>query len=221
MTRTIPTARDNQRRRTRKDLLQATARLLKEGRKPSFEEVAEEALVSRATAYRYFTGVEALLVEALVDVAFPELGKVLDDGSSDDPVVRLERVDDAIQKMIAENEPYVRMLLAYSHQQQATGNTEGNLPIRQNRRTPLIEAALAPARDQFEAAKLDTLTAALALVIGTEAMVVCRDVLQLDDTKAREVRQWAIRTLVEAAKKPRGKPSHQSFSRVTSSLLLF
>ena len=210
MTRTIPTARDNQRRRTRKDLLQATARLLKEGRKPSLEEVAEEALVSRATAYRYFTGVEALLVEALVDVAFPELGKVLDDGSSDDPVVRLERVDDAIQKMIAENEPHVRMLLAYSHQQQATGNTEGNLPIRQNRRTPLIEAALAPARDQFEAAKLDTLTAALALVIGTEAMVVCRDVLRLDDTKAREVRQWAIRTLVEAAKKPRGKPSHQS-----------
>jgi AcrR family transcriptional regulator len=210
VTLTTPTARDNQRRRTRKDLLQATARLLKEGRKPSLEEVAEEALVSRATAYRYFPGVEALLVEALVDVAFPELGKVLDDGSSDDPVVRLERVDDAIQKMIAENEPHVRMLLAYSHQQQATGSTEGSLPIRQNRRTPLIEAALAPARDQFEAAKLDTLTAALALVIGTEAMVVCRDVLQLDDTKARDVRQWAIRTLVEAAKKPRGKPSHQS-----------
>jgi AcrR family transcriptional regulator len=210
VTRITPTARDNQRRRTRKDLLQATARLLKQGRKPSLEEVAEEALMSRATAYRYFPGVEALLVEALVDVAFPELGKVLDDVSSDDPVVRLERVDDAIQKMIAENEAHVRMLLAYSHQQQATGNTERNLPIRQNRRTPLIEAALAPARDQFETAKLDTLTAALALVIGTEAMVVCRDVLQLDDTKARNVRQWAIRTLVEAAKKPRGKPSRQS-----------
>jgi AcrR family transcriptional regulator len=213
VTRTTPTARDNQKRRTRKDLLQATARLLKQGRKPSLEEVAEEALMSRATAYRYFPGVEALLVEALVDVAFPELGKVLDDVSSDDPVVRLERVDDAIQEMIAENEPHVRMLLAYSHQQQATGNTERNLPIRQNRRTPLIEAALAPAKDQFEAAKLDTLTAALALVIGTEAMVVCRDVLQLDDRKARSVRQWAIRTLVEAAKKPRGKPSQSLKTR--------
>ena len=41
-----------------------------------------------------------------MDVAFPELGKVLDDVSSGDPVVRLERVDDAIQKMIAENEPH-------------------------------------------------------------------------------------------------------------------
>ncbi|MFN3628321.1 MAG: TetR family transcriptional regulator, partial [Parvibaculum sp.] len=47
-------ARANQKRRTRKDLLQAAARLLKEGRNPSLEEIAEEALVSRATAYRYF-----------------------------------------------------------------------------------------------------------------------------------------------------------------------
>jgi AcrR family transcriptional regulator len=209
VTRTTPTARDNQKRRTRKDLLQATARLLKQGRKPSLEEVAEEALMSRATVYRYFPGVEGLVVEALVDVAFPALGNVLDDVSSEDPVTRLERVDDAIQKMIAENEQHVRMLLAYSHQQQATGVTEGNLPVRQNRRMPLIEAALAPARDQFETAKLDTLMAALAFVIGTEAMVVCRDVLQLDDAKARNVRRWMIRTLVEAAMQPRGKSSRQ------------
>src|SRR5262245_49644896 len=148
---TASTARDNQRRRTRKDLLQAAARLLKEGRKPSLEDVAEEALVSRATAYRHFPEVEALFVEAMVDVAFPELGTVLDDRSSNDPIARLDRVDDAIQKMIAENESHVRMLLAYSHQHRATDKTEDNSPIRQDRRPPLIKAALAPALDQFEA----------------------------------------------------------------------
>ncbi|RYF89895.1 MAG: TetR/AcrR family transcriptional regulator, partial [Caulobacteraceae bacterium] len=47
--------RSNQRRRTRKDLLEAAARLMKRGAKPSLEEIAEEAMVSRATAYRYFT----------------------------------------------------------------------------------------------------------------------------------------------------------------------
>lgn len=212
MTNTPPTPRENQRRRTRKDLLEATARLLKQGRKPNLEEVAEEALTSRATAYRYFPNVEALIVEALVDVAFPSLGNVLDDVSSKDPVVRLEQVDSAIEKTISENEPHVRMLLAYSHQLQATKPPDKDLPVRQNRRTPLIEAALAPTRDQFDATKLDTLVAALALVIGTEAMMVCQDVLQLDEAKARKVRQWAIRTLVEAAMKPRGKPSRQSLN---------
>jgi hypothetical protein len=40
--------RPNQKRRTRKDLLLAAARLMKQGRQPVLEEVAEEALVSRA-----------------------------------------------------------------------------------------------------------------------------------------------------------------------------
>ena len=51
--------RPNQKTRTRKDLLQAAARLMKQGGPPTLEEVAEEALVSRATAYRYFPSVEA------------------------------------------------------------------------------------------------------------------------------------------------------------------
>ena len=70
---------------------------------------------------------------------------------------------------------------------------------RQNRRSPLIEQALAPAADTFEPAVLERLKAALALIIGTEAMVVFKDVLQLDDASADEVRCWAIRALTAAA----------------------
>ena len=202
MTDTVKTGRSNQRRRARKDLLQATARILKQGRKPSLEEVAKEALVSRATAYRYFPSVEALLVEASVDVAVPDARDLFSDGSSDDPVLRLERVDAALNEMIVENEVPLRMMLAHSLEQRAKGYEEGKLPVRQNRRTPLIEAALAPAWGQFKPADLKTLSAALALIIGTEAMVVFRDVLQLDDTNAQKVRRWAIRALVAAAKRP-------------------
>ncbi|HYN45985.1 MAG TPA: TetR family transcriptional regulator, partial [Allosphingosinicella sp.] len=46
--------RPNQKSRTRKDLLRAAAQLMKVGRSPTLEEVAQEAEVSRATAYRYF-----------------------------------------------------------------------------------------------------------------------------------------------------------------------
>ena len=79
--------------------------------------------------------------------------------------------------------------------------TDPTLPPRQNRRTPLIEAALAPARERFRPADLKMLTRALALVVGTEAMVVCKDVLQLDDADTRKVKRWAIRALVESAQK--------------------
>jgi AcrR family transcriptional regulator len=187
--------RANQRRRTRKDLLQAAARLTQAGRTPTLEEVAEEALVSRATAYRYFPSVEALLVEAALDLAVPRPDEVLS-GQPDDPVHRLLVVDAAMAQMIQANEASLRAMLAYAVRPGAAG---AGAPARQNRRTPLIEAALAPVAGKMDPAALERLKAALALVVGTEAMVVFKDVLQVGDAEADEVRRWAIRVLTEAA----------------------
>ena len=194
--------RPNQRMRTRKDLLQAASRMMKQGAKPSLEEIAAEALVSRATAYRYFPTVEALLVEAALDVAVPQAESLFQGVSTDDPVARLERVDAALDEVLIANEASFRMMLAHSLQRDSKDGAGTDIPARQNRRTPLIEAALAPARKQFKPAALKNLHKALALIIGTEAKVVFRDVLQLDDADARNVRRWAIRALVEAAKNP-------------------
>jgi AcrR family transcriptional regulator len=192
--------RPNQRTRTRKDLLQAASRLMKQGRRPTLEEVAEEALVSRATAYRYFPSLEALLIEAPLEGAVPDPDALFSDASSDDPVERLERVDAALADMISANEQSLRLMLATSLQRSVNGG-RSDVPSRQNRRTALVEAALAPARNQFTPAGLKALTKSLALIIGTESMVVLKDVLQLDEEDARKVRRWAIRALVDAARK--------------------
>ena len=193
--------RPNQRMRTRKDLLQAASRMLKQGRKPSLEEIAAEALVSRATAYRYFPTVEALLVEAALDVAVPQAEELFRDTPPADPIARLEALDAALDDVLSTNEASFRTMLVHSLQRDGKGGDGADIPARQNRRTPLIEAALAPSAKQFKPAALKHLRKALALVIGTEAKVVFRDVLQLDDADARSVRRWAIRALVEAAKK--------------------
>jgi AcrR family transcriptional regulator len=194
--------RPNQRTRTRKDLLQAASRLMKQGRRPTLEEVAEEALVSRATAYRYFPSLDALLIEAPLEGAVPDPDNLFQDASSDDPVERLERVDAALADMISANESSLRLMLASSLQRSVNGERKSDVPSRQNRRTALVEAALAPARSQFTPAGLKALTKSLALIIGTESMVVLKDVLQLDEDGARKVRRWAIRALVDAARKP-------------------
>lgn len=192
-------ARANQKRRTRKDLLQAAARLLKEGRNPSLEEIAEEALVSRATAYRYFPNVEALLIEAPLDLALPDETEMFAGAPASDPVARMERVDAALHGMILENETALRLMLAKSMERRVAEGETG-LPARQNRRTPMIEAALAPAKAEFSRASFDKLQKALALIVGTEAMIVFKDVLQLDEKEARAVKRWAIRVLIEAAR---------------------
>ena len=199
MADSLTAGRLNQKNRTRKDLLRAAARLMKDGCNPTLEDVAEEALVSSATAYRYFPGVEALLIEAALDVAMPTGEQLFADLGSTDPTERLRSVDRAVVGMIRANEPALRMMLIHSLQRGL--DSAGLLPERQNRRTPLIEAALAPARSQFAPATLDRLVKALALVIGTESMVAFKDVLQIDDGEADAVREWMIGALVEAAKR--------------------
>ncbi len=191
----------NQKRRTRKELLRAATRLVKQGRKPSLEEVAEEALVSRATTYRYFPNVDALLLEASLDVVVPDAEVLFKEDTSRDPVARLERADTALNDMILANEAPLRMMLAKSLERSIDSDKRDTVPPRQNRRTPLIEAALQPSRSEFAPETLEMLTNALALIIGTEAMVVCKDVLQLDDAAASKVRQWAIRALVNEARR--------------------
>lgn len=194
-------ARPNQKQRTRKDLLSAASRLMKSGQKPTLDAVAEAALVSRATAYRYFPNIEALLLEASLDVVAPQAEEVFDGTSPDDTHARLERVEGAFDAMIRANEPALRIMLARALEYTVSQDTQDKLPPRQNRRTPLIEAALEPMRKSFTPSSLKVLTRALAILIGPEAHIACKDVLQLTDAEGRAVRRWAIGALLAAARK--------------------
>ena len=188
--------RPNQRSRTRRDLLEAALTVSAGGKGVTLDEIAEAARVSRATAYRYFTSVEDLLAEASLHVAFP--GPECLTGASDDPVERLMCIDDAVDAMIRANETALRMMIASASKFPLHSR---DMPARQNRRLPLIESALAPARSEFAPRAYKMLAEALCLVIGTEAMLVFEDVLSLTPAQARDVRRWTIHGLVETARR--------------------
>jgi len=193
-----PAGRANQRLRTRKDLLDAAARLMQRGEKPTLEEVAQEALVSRATAYRYFPSPEALMLEAAVHIAVPDVSTVFDGLATDDPAARLQRVDAALHEMVLANETPMRLMLAGMLEQSA-GRAASDPPARQNRRAGLIEAALAPAAAQLSAERHALLSQAAALLVGAEALFVAKDVLRLNDGETRKLKRWALAALTKAA----------------------
>lgn len=190
--------RTNQRLRTRKDLLDAAARLMQRGGRPTLEEVAQEAMVSRATAYRYFPSPEALMLEAAVHIAVPEPAALFADFANEDPAARLQRVDAALHDMVQANETAMRLMLA-SMLEQSAGRAPSDPPARQNRRAGLIAAALAPAEGRLEPEQRALLSQAAALLVGAEALFVAKDVLQLDDAEARKIKQWALAVLTRAA----------------------
>lgn len=188
-----------QRSRTRKSIVEAAARLIARGGMPRLDEVASEAGVSRATAYRYFPGLDALLNEAALDALVPNPAALFERGDApQDVTARLALVDDILDRACRDQELPLRIMLARSIERPVLAGT-GHEALRQNRRVPLVEEALAPVGAKLGARQRKRLAQALAMVLGAEGFIALNDVVGLDEAEARKVRRWAIEALLKAA----------------------
>jgi AcrR family transcriptional regulator len=194
--------RANQRERTRSAIMEGARKLLRDGRIPSVADAAEAALVSRATAYRYFPTQSALIQEA-VHTGLPNTWEP--DRRHADLMAFADRVERAVAEMLTlthDNEAILRGVLLLSLQQWATiqagDKIEEELVTRGRGRIPAIQAALAPYRDTLTPAALRRLTIGLSLIVGAESLVVLRDIWDLEETEAKEVARWIARTLAQA-----------------------
>jgi AcrR family transcriptional regulator len=195
-------SRANQRERTRLAIMEGARKLLRDGKIPSVADAAEVAMVSRATAYRYFPTQSALIQEA-VQTGLPTTWEP--DNRHADLTAFADRVERAIAEMLTlahDNEAVLRGVLLLSLQQWATiqaGDKLEEEPIRRGTgRIPAIRAALAPYRGTLSPAALRRLTIGLSLIVGAESLVVLRDIWGLEETEAKEVARWIARTLARA-----------------------
>ena len=190
-------SRDNQKRRTRKALVEAAGRLIAEGRRPSVAEVADAAEISRRTAYRYFPSVEQLSVEAALEATRQNMELTIDAGRADAPLAdRVGRLVDALSQMTLENEALLRQMIRFTIDRDAI---EPGVPSRPSRRLEYVERALAPSQRALDPDDFDRLTHALTVVIGIESTIVLRDICGLDSAEILRVQHWAARALVVAA----------------------
>jgi AcrR family transcriptional regulator len=192
--------RVNQKRRTRAALVQAARELLERGRTPTIGDVADEALVSRATAYRYFPSQEHLLLDVVLERSIDEIDRaVAATAGSADAATRVDGLVSAIQEEIAANEAGFRRLLQLSIAQSASEEPTV-ASIRGERRLHWIEQALEPIASEIDADSLRRLTSALALCVGAEAFVVLRDLCGLQREEAEDTVRWSAHALVTATR---------------------
>lgn len=198
VSRDLSSGRSNQKRRTRQALLDAAGQLLTRGATPTLEQIAEAALVSRATAYRYFRSADGVISEALLTSRIKSAEQVLA-RASQDPVERLLAVEAAVNGVLVTDERAVHMMGRALMDQWLSDDGDGEVG-GQGRRLELIEAALAGIEDQLPPATARRLRNALALAIGLEAVITLRDVCGVSRTEARRTAQWAVRALVAHAR---------------------
>jgi AcrR family transcriptional regulator len=192
--------RVNQKRRTRAVLVEAAQRLLEQGRTPTVAEVADEALVSRATAYRYLPSQEHLLLEVVLKRSIDDIDDTVKAATrSENPEQRVDGLVRAINAEVAANEAGFRSLLALSLARARIGEGTSVAEIRGMRRIGWIEHVLAPLRGQLDDVSFQRLVSALALCMGAEAHFVLRDLRGLQGGEIDDTLRWAVQALLMTA----------------------
>jgi AcrR family transcriptional regulator len=188
--------RVNQKARTRTAIVDATRGLIQAGAEITMPAVARAALVSEATAYRYFPDLMSLLREAMAGIwPGPEeaLAAVAD---SPDPVERVACATEVLLRRVLAAEGAVRAMISASvtRPELAAG--------RPGYRFALIDCALAPLAGTLgtaDPAGFALLKAELAIVVSAEALFTLTDLCGLAPEAAIASAVAAARTITAAA----------------------
>ena len=206
-------SRDNQKARTRAALLDAASVLLREGRPPSIPDAAARALVSVPTAYRYFPSADELWFEAAqMAISFaPALAETEDriEAAGGDPIDRLEALVRTLNFTILEDQaPFRRLARAALDVwfEQAGSKATERFPVREGRRNRYVALAIEPLRGAVDDADVDRIARALAIVIGTDAMLAVTDAAGLEGDDARQAMLDAARWMLRGALTEMGAP---------------
>jgi AcrR family transcriptional regulator len=167
-------------------------------------EAADRALVSVATAYRYFSSAEDLWWEASEE-AFGDQGTLAEqrvEAAGSDPQARLEALIRSVGfRMLDDQVPY-RLIAKTALEQwfrQADAPDSERVPIRQGRRNEHIRRVIDPLHGRLPKKDLDRIAHALGLVVGTEAMVALTDAVGLDVPATKKTLLDASRWLLAGA----------------------
>ena len=188
--------RTNQRQRTRTAIVTAARDLIAAGTELTMPLVARAALVSEATAYRYFPDLPSLVSEALRDAWPPPAEALAPVGDSTDPVERVAFATEFLLRGVLARQGAVRAMIA------ATIVRPEAAIARPGIRFGLIDHALLPLEDTLGAGDPEAfaqLKRDLAVAVSAEALFVLTDLCGLppEDAIASAVR--TATTLTSAA----------------------
>ena len=103
------------------------------------------------------------------------------------------RVIEASDKSIKDHEHVYRTML-----RESLNAEDSDLPRRSGARKGILDAAIGSLKRELGDKRYQRLTAALSLFIGVEAAVVMRDVVNISDEDAREIKVWGANVILQA-----------------------
>lgn len=187
--------RTNIQNRTQKYLLETALDLLKQGFFPTVNDVAKEAEISRATAYRYFP-TQSSLIEAIVDIC---LQPTIDwQPTSALPLERMREFLHFAYPHLEQNEAALRAALSLSLQQWA--NPKEEKPLIRGHRKDVLARITEPLKNELSEETYQKVLYAYSLIYGSEVFMVLKDIWHLELDEIIDVAEWISEAVLEKAK---------------------
>lgn len=188
------------RKRTYILLVNTALELFEKGDMPSVSELAVEAGVSRATAYRYFP-TQSDLIAATVNTS---LGPILTWRPRSEKTE--ERIDElltfALPRMF-EYEGVLRAALQVSLQQWAQGRASPQEPkekgLERGNRKDILAMVTAPMKNEYPQDVIDKVIKAFSVIYGSEIFLVLKDIWKQNDEQVIEMTQWIAKAVINQA----------------------
>lgn len=187
----IASGRKKQKLKTRNRILEAAHCLLELGKDISLESVAQEANISRATIYRYYSNVESLSTELVLHLNVPNTYDILEKFSSKNTKSSLLEIQKTYLNFILDNEKASKKFLGA-----ILSSSDSKLERGQNRITTLKEffAKHPSVANPDTTSKLINL---MVLLMGIESVITTKDVCGLNNKQSIETLQWGLEMILK------------------------
>ncbi|OZA91741.1 MAG: hypothetical protein B7X76_01700 [Azorhizobium sp. 39-67-5] len=182
-----------QKQKTRKALLNAACYFIDLGHTPSVTEAADQAGISRATAYRYFSRPETLAQEAALERLSAEMDAIAArmTPGKDAEEAAAEAMSRFLE-MVLRNEALFRAYMSLS----AWGDGAAQLG---SRRLAWLRTVFQPLSGAMPQYRFERLVKALCVLAGIETVVVLRDICDLSSEETEDTVRWMVAAMVRTS----------------------
>ncbi|WP_340618497.1 TetR/AcrR family transcriptional regulator [Xenorhabdus entomophaga] len=189
------------RKRTYQLLINTALTLFEQGAMPSVSELALEAGVSRATAYRYFP-TQSDLIAATVSAS---LGPILTwRPQSEKTEERIAELLNFAYPRMFEHEGALRAALQVSLQQWAEvrslSSTEPKKKqLERGNRKEILSMVTSPMKNSFSPELIDKVIKSFSVIYGSEIFLVLKDIWKLNNDQVIEIAKWMAKAIINQA----------------------
>ncbi|MDI9256778.1 TetR/AcrR family transcriptional regulator [Flavobacterium sedimenticola] len=192
----IESGRSKQKYHTREKILSAAQQLLQSKTDFTLEEVAQNAKLSRATVYRYYSNSDALSAEAVLDRLTKDSSSIAKDIKGDDVLSRCLEIQHYYNNLALDNEAAFRKYLSI-----VLTNTSEVEQVRGGRRVETLKATLENSNPNLTTKDKTNLIHAASILMGIEAFIVTKDVCGLDNENSKATLKWAMEMMIKGVLK--------------------